>query len=66
MPSYSHINLPERMSQYDSPPKSGHEALVRLREVIDSGRPILGAGAGTGISAKFIEKGGADLIILCV
>ena len=38
---------------HDSPPKSGHEALVRLREVIALGRPILGAGVRTGISAKF-------------
>ena len=28
------------------------------------GQPIIAAGAGTGISAKFIEKGGADLIII--
>ena len=28
------------------------------------GRPIVGAGAGTGISAKFAEAGGADLIII--
>lgn len=29
----------------------------------DAGKPIIGAGAGTGISAKFAEAGGADLII---
>ena len=29
-----------------------------------AGRPIVGAGAGTGISAKFAEAGGADLIII--
>jgi predicted TIM-barrel enzyme len=40
------------------------EALARLRRTIASGRPILGCGAGTGISAKFAEKGGADLIII--
>ena len=28
------------------------------------GQPIIAAGAGTGISAKFIERGGADLIII--
>lgn len=38
--------------------------LARLRKAIDEGRPIVGAGAGTGISAKFEEKGGADLIII--
>lgn len=36
----------------------------RLREVAASGRPIIGAGAGTGISAKCAEAGGADLIII--
>ncbi|KZT66753.1 hypothetical protein DAEQUDRAFT_729869 [Daedalea quercina L-15889] len=40
------------------------EALKRLRETIASGEIILGAGAGIGLSAKFIEKGGADLIVL--
>jgi predicted TIM-barrel enzyme len=40
------------------------EALARLRKQVASGKPIIGAGAGTGISAKFIERGGADLIII--
>lgn len=40
------------------------EALKRLREQIDSGKPIIGAGAGTGISAKCAEAGGADIIII--
>src|ERR1039458_8688308 len=38
--------------------------LSRLRAVVDSGRPLIGAGAGTGISAKCAEAGGADLIII--
>ncbi len=38
--------------------------LANLREQIDKGRPIVGCGAGTGISAKFAEAGGADLIII--
>lgn len=38
--------------------------IKRLREVISSGKPIVGAGAGTGISAKCAEAGGADLIII--
>jgi predicted TIM-barrel enzyme len=38
--------------------------LQRLREQVESGRPILGAGAGTGISAKCAQDGGADLIII--
>ena len=40
------------------------EVLVRLRKLIDAGIPILGAGAGTGISAKVEEGGGVDLIII--
>ena len=38
--------------------------LNRLRAVVKSGVPIVGAGAGTGISAKCAEAGGADLIII--
>jgi predicted TIM-barrel enzyme len=40
------------------------EALSKLRKTVAEGRPIIGAGAGTGISAKFAEKGGVDLIII--
>jgi predicted TIM-barrel enzyme len=40
------------------------EALRRLRQQVETGRPIVGAGAGTGISAKFAERGGVDLIII--
>jgi len=39
------------------------EALKRLRAQVASG-PIIGAGAGTGLSAKCAEAGGADLIIV--
>src|SRR5271167_703195 len=38
--------------------------LGRLRAVVQSGLPIVGAGAGTGISAKCAEAGGADLIVI--
>ena len=41
-----------------------HEMLKRLRAQVAAGRPIVGCGAGTGISAKFAEAGGADLIII--
>lgn len=41
-----------------------HEILERLRGHIRAGRPIIGTGAGTGISAKFEEEGGSDLIII--
>ena len=40
------------------------EALKRLRGQIEAGRTIVGAGAGTGLSAKCAEAGGADLIII--
>jgi len=40
------------------------EALKRLRDSVANGVPIIGAGAGTGISAKFAERGGVDLIII--
>jgi predicted TIM-barrel enzyme len=38
--------------------------LKRFREKIDRGLPIIGGGAGTGLSAKCAEEGGIDLIII--
>ena len=43
---------------------SRQQALDRLQAVINSGAPIVGGGAGTGISAKFEEAGGVDLIVI--
>jgi predicted TIM-barrel enzyme len=40
------------------------EALRKLHAQVAAGRPIIGAGAGTGLSAKSAEAGGADLIII--
>jgi predicted TIM-barrel enzyme len=40
------------------------ESLRRLRAQVAKGTPIIGAGAGTGISAKFAERGGVDIIII--
>ena len=40
------------------------QVLDRLRKLIDDGIPIIGGGAGTGISAKFEEAGGIDLLII--
>ena len=40
------------------------QALARLRAQVEAGRPIIGAGAGTGLSAKCAEAGGGDLIII--
>ena len=45
-------------------PYTRSEVVERLRATLDRGEPIIAAGAGTGISAKFIEKGGADLLII--
>ena len=40
------------------------EVLARFRANIDAGIPIIGGGAGTGISAKFEAAGGVDLIVI--
>src|SRR3954465_10265334 len=40
------------------------ESLKKLRDQVALGRPIIGAGAGTGISAKFAERGEIDIIII--
>jgi predicted TIM-barrel enzyme len=40
------------------------QALARLRAQLAAGAPIIGAGAGTGLSAKCAEAGGTDLIII--
>jgi predicted TIM-barrel enzyme len=43
---------------------SRDECLKRLRAQVAAGKPIIGGGAGTGISAKCAEAGGIDLIII--
>jgi len=43
---------------------SRQDVLDRLRAQVAAGRPIVGAGAGTGLSAKCAEAGGVDLLIL--
>lgn len=40
------------------------EILANLKAEVDAGNVLLGAGAGTGISAKSAEAGGVDLIII--
>ena len=45
-------------------PYTRAEVVERLHATVKKGNAIIAAGAGTGISAKFIEKGGADLIII--
>jgi predicted TIM-barrel enzyme len=43
---------------------SRDEILARLRSQVAAGKPIVGGGAGTGLSAKCGEAGGLDLIII--
>ncbi len=45
-------------------PENRTTILKRFRDMIDNGQPIVGGGAGTGISAKSAEAGGADLLII--
>ncbi|WP_202121217.1 phosphoenolpyruvate hydrolase family protein [Streptomyces sp. BA2] len=40
------------------------EALARLNSQVAKGNPVIGAGAGTGLSAKCAEEGGVDLLII--
>ena len=47
-----------------SPPSDRKSILQNLRSQIDNGKIIVGAGAGIGLTAKFIEAGGGDLIII--
>ncbi|MDX2560612.1 phosphoenolpyruvate hydrolase family protein [Streptomyces sp. TX20-6-3] len=43
---------------------SRQDVLDRLRAQVAAGRPIVGAAAGTGLSAKCAEDGGVDLLII--
>ena len=45
-------------------PEARTEILKRFRQKIADGKPIIGGGAGAGISAKFEEAGGIDLIVI--
>ena len=54
------ITMPEPM-RVDN---SRGAILQRLRAKVAAGRPIVGGGAGTGISAKCEEAGGIDLIVI--
>jgi predicted TIM-barrel enzyme len=47
-----------------SRPTNRTEALVHLHRSLSTSRALLGAGAGIGLSAKFLSSGGADLLIL--
>lgn len=47
-----------------APLKDRQQILKALHDQISQGRIIVGAGAGIGLSAKFVEAGGGDLIII--
>src|SRR5437667_8022979 len=55
--------MPNRWTGKGNPYRR-QEVVERLRATLRKGLPVIAAGAGTGISAKFIERGGADLIII--
>jgi predicted TIM-barrel enzyme len=59
----SHTTMPNPWTGIGNP-YTKQEVVDRLKATLAKGEPIIAAGAGTGISAKFIEKGGADLIII--
>jgi hypothetical protein len=66
-----HQRPPVRHGHGRSPPRADpgarltrREVLSRLRRQRAAGVPVIGAGAGTGLSAKCAEAGGADLIII--
>lgn len=41
-----------------------NELITRYRAMVSAGEPIIGGGAGTGLSAKCEEAGGIDLIVI--
>ena len=43
---------------------SRQEILARLKQKVAAGKPIIGGGAGTGLSAKMSEAGGIDLLVI--
>ncbi|KAL7805328.1 TIM-barrel-protein domain-containing protein [Trichoderma aethiopicum] len=47
-----------------APPTDRDQILASLKARIAAGKAIVGAGSGNGLSAKFIEAGGGDLIII--
>ena len=46
------------------PAPTRDEVLAKFRGMIESNEPIVGGGAGTGLSAKWEEAGGIDLIVI--
>ena len=61
--SFTQIIMPNPWTGVGNP-YTRQEMLERLNDTLSKGESIIAAGAGTGISAKLTEKGGADLIII--
>jgi len=59
----NHTHMPNPWTGKGNP-YTRKEVVERLRATLRKGNAIIAGGAGTGISAKFIERGGADLIII--
>ncbi|WVZ79592.1 hypothetical protein U9M48_027157 [Paspalum notatum var. saurae] len=57
-------SLSRNLAHVNETLKKTRSILHKLKQQIDEGIPVIGAGAGTGISAKFEEAGGVDLIVL--
>jgi predicted TIM-barrel enzyme len=57
-------DLKYKIPRVMSKPHSPARVLKRLRLKVAQGQPIIGAGAGTGLSAKCEEQGGIDLIVI--
>jgi predicted TIM-barrel enzyme len=66
VPPNSLVSQPRvsRAKAGDKPGPARASILRRLREKLAEGHPIIGGGAGTGISAKCEEAGGIDLIVI--
>jgi predicted TIM-barrel enzyme len=57
-------DAPFQIEHTMAPPNNRRQILAGLKLQIAAGKHIVGAGAGIGLSAKFIEEGGGDLIVL--
>ena len=63
--SETHHNIYKKVSKYTEDDTSKRKQVLKsLYDQINNGIPIIGAGAGTGISAKCEVMGGADMIII--
>src|ERR1700722_17749764 len=58
------IPCSSRLTEPSMPAIPRSQCLARLRAQVAAGRPIIGGGAGIGLSAKCAEAGGLDLIII--